>query len=42
MIYYELVPKFGKERAAQLSTAAGLFMLGLILLNALPYFLGKG
>lgn len=42
MIYYELVPKFGKERAAQLSTAAGLLMLGLVLLNALPYFLGKG
>ncbi len=42
MIYYELVPKFGKDRAAQLSTAAGLLMLALVLLNALPYFLGKG
>ncbi|GEM_PF-1070634 len=41
MIYYELIPRFGKERAAQLSTAAGLLMLGLVLLNALPYFLGK-
>jgi len=42
MIYYELVPKFGKEKAAKLSTIAGLLMLGLVLLNALPYFLGKG
>ena len=42
MIYYELVPRFGKDRAAQLSTAAGLLMLALVLLNALPYFLGKG
>ncbi|MBI5226908.1 site-2 protease family protein [Candidatus Micrarchaeota archaeon] len=42
MIYYELVPRFGKDKAAKLSTAAGIGMLLLVLLNALPYFLGKG
>ena len=39
MIYYELVPRFGKDKAAKLSTAAGIAMLALVALNALPYFL---
>ncbi len=41
LVFYELERVFGKKKAMLLATIAGLLVLGLILINALPYFLGK-
>ncbi len=40
MLYYELEAWLGKKRAAHVSTAAGLVVLAIVLVNASPFFFG--